>query len=136
MWVDETEKKWEREEAQRRREYEAKRTESLKLLVVPDELGDDEKAAWEVGAAMLRAKDRIIKLVDLELLRQFGRLRVMADRAYTEWNKNPERFSKIVTGIASDKMTPKVTIKENEHYIIFTESNKELENIMKHMGVL
>ena len=136
MCENSTMAKWEREDAQRRREYEAKRTESLKLLVVPEELGDDEKAAWEVGAAMIRTKDRIIKLVDLELLRQFSRLRVMADRAYTEWNKNPERFSKIVTGIASDKMTPKVTIKENEHYIIFTESNKELENIMKHMGVL
>jgi len=134
--MDSVEKRMQQEAEERARQYAIKREESLKLLVVPAELGTEEKAAWEIGATMIRAKERIIKHVDLELLRQFARLRVMADRAYSEWNKNPERFSKIVTGVASDKMTPKVTIKENEHYVVFSECNKELENVMKHLGLL
>ena len=55
----------------------------------------------------------------------------MRDRAWREYNKNPDRYIRIVTGICSDGKTPKVMVKENEHYKTLIDSNKQLEKILK-----
>ena len=55
----------------------------------------------------------------------------MRDRAWREYNKNPDRYIRIVTGICSDGKTPKVMVKENEHYKTLIDCNKQLEKILK-----
>ena len=55
----------------------------------------------------------------------------MRDRAWREYNKNPDRYIRIVTGICSDDKTPKVMVKENEHYKTLVDCNKQLEKILK-----
>ncbi len=60
----------------------------------------------------------------------YNYLKIMRDTAWVEWNKNPELQIKIVTGIEKDGKTPKVTLKENQHYGIFTECNRQLERIL------
>ena len=60
-------------------------------------------------------------------------VKVTRDRAWKEWNLKPERYIKIITGICSDGKTPKVLVKENEHYKIFTECNKQLEKLMEQL---
>lgn len=54
----------------------------------------------------------------------------LGDHAWTEWNKRPEKYIRIITGICSDGKTPKVVIKENEHYKIFSDCNKRLEKLL------
>ncbi len=55
----------------------------------------------------------------------------MRDRALREYNKNSDRYVRIVTGICSDGKTPKVMVKENEHYNTLIDCNKKLEKILK-----
>lgn len=56
---------------------------------------------------------------------------MMRDRAWREYNKNSERYIRIVTGICSDGKTPKVIVKENEHYKTLIDCNKQFEKILK-----
>lgn len=48
-----------------------------------------------------------------------------------EYNKNPERYTRIVTGLCQDGKTPKVMVKENEHYKTLNDCNKQLEKLLK-----
>jgi phage terminase small subunit len=108
--------------------------ESNKLLIPPDDLSDEEKQAWLYIAEMLRLSTRYIKtMADVELLRQYTQVKIMRDRAWMEWNKKPERYIRIVTGICNDGQTPKVVIKENEHYKIVTDCNKQIEKLLTDM---
>lgn len=55
----------------------------------------------------------------------------MRDRAWREYNKKPDRYIRIVTGICNDGKTPKVLVKENEHYKTLIDCNKRLECILQ-----
>lgn len=68
---------------------------------------------------------------DGELIYQYCQLKIMRDKALKTYLQNPERYIRIVTGLSSDGKTPKVTIKENEHYKTFQDCNKQLEKILK-----
>jgi hypothetical protein len=111
-------------------ERQKKIAESKERLIVPSDFDDKEKAAWEVAAQMLRERNDFVTHADLELIRQYARIRVIGDVAYKNWLANPERISKIVTGIAADKVTPKVTLKENEHYTTYMECDKRMQEIL------
>lgn len=105
--------------------------ESNKLLEPPADLTDEERAAWEYIATILTEGTSYIKKpADAELVRQYVQFKLMRDHAWTEWNKRPEKYIRIVTGICSDGKTPKVVIKENEHYKIFSDCNKRLEKLL------
>ena len=96
----------------------------------PDNLTAEEKEAWEYFVAVLKNGTNYKKTVaDVELVRQYVQHRVMRDRAWKEWNNKPERYIRIVTGICSDGSTPKIVVKENEHYQILNECNKQIEKI-------
>jgi len=69
-------------------------------------------------------------MADAELIRQYVQVKIMRDRAWIEWNKKPERYVRIVTGICADGKTPKVIIKENEHYAILNDCNKQMEKLL------
>ena len=62
--------------------------------------------------------------------RHYVQLKLMRDRAWVEWNKKPERYIRIVTGLCADGTTPKVMVKENEHYVILKDCNKQLEKLL------
>ena len=102
------------------------------ILKVPDNLTKTEKAAYAQIVKTL--KDSIkykLTLSDGELIWQYCQITIMRDRAWIEYNKNPERYIRIVTGISNDGKTPKVTVKENEHYKTLIDCNKHLEKILK-----
>ena len=102
------------------------------ILKIPSYLTDEEKKAYEKIAGSL--KDSIkyrLSHSDTELIWQYCQIKIMRDRAWREYNKNPERYIRIVTGICSDGKTPKVMVKENEHYKTLIDCNKQLEKILK-----
>jgi len=109
---------------------QALRERSSRLLDTPQDLTAEEKSAWEYLANMLRDAERILLVADLELVYQFVQCKVMRDRAWVEWNKNPDKYTLFVTGLCADGETPKVVIKENEYYAILNESNKRIEKIL------
>lgn len=101
------------------------------LLEAPNDLNEQEKIIWIEFANLLISSSNNIKTVaDKEMIRQYVYFKVLRDTAWIEWNKNPELTVKIVTGIDKDGKTPKVALKENSHYSIFTESNKQIEKIL------
>ena len=111
-----------------------KETEEInnRILKIPQYLSDEEKIAY--GEIMERLKASIkyrLTETDGELIWQYCQLKLMRDRAWREYNKNPERYIRIVTGICSDGKTPKVMVKENEHYKTLQDCNKHLEKILK-----
>lgn len=102
------------------------------ILKIPSYLTDEEKKAYEKIAGSL--KDSIkyrLSHSDTELIWQYCQIKIMRDRAWIEYNKNPERYIRIVTGICGDGKTPKVMVKENEHYKTLIDCNKQLEKILK-----
>ena len=105
---------------------------SNELLKAPPDLSDEERAVWEEIADLIIASTHYKKTAaDAELLRQYCQTKIMRDRAWVEYNKNPERYMRIVTGICADGKTPKVLVKENEHYKTLTDCNKQLEKLLK-----
>lgn len=135
MWIDEEtekrEKKWEQEQKRAREEYAKKLAESNKLLDAPDSLSAEERTAWDYIVNMLKSGGNYIKThADVELVTQYTQVKVMRDRAWIEWNKNPERYIRIVTGASADGKTPKITLKENEHYKILNDCNKKMEKLL------
>ena len=102
------------------------------ILQIPDYLTDEEKKAYEeiVGSLKESIKYRLSHS-DTELIWQYCQIKIMRDRSWREYNKNPERYIRIVTGICSDGKTPKVMVKENEHYKTLIDCNKQLEKILK-----
>jgi P27 family predicted phage terminase small subunit len=100
----------------------------------PDYLSEEEKEVWEDFVQILQENTRFRKtLADAELIQQYVQHKVMRDRAWQEWNKKPERYIRIVTGICADGTTPKIVVKENEHYRILNDCNKKIEKLLSHL---
>lgn len=102
------------------------------ILQIPNFLSQNEKEKYKeiVNELKVSIKYRLSKS-DSELIWQYCQLKIMRDRAWQEYNKKPERYVRIVTGICNDGKTPKVLVKENEHYKTLLDSNKQLEKILK-----
>lgn len=108
--------------------------EEKDLFVVPEEISEEEKKAWVEISKILNENTRYKKSeADRELLRQYCQTKVLRDRAWIEYNLKPERYIRFVVGLCQDGKTPKVVVKENEHYRTLTESNKQLERLMKEL---
>lgn len=125
--------KW-RKEIEEYNRINAIETERInnEILQIPNYLTDEEKIAYSEIVQTL--KDSIkyrLSSTDAELIWQYCQIKIMRDRAWREYNKNPDRYIRIVTGICSDGKTPKVMVKENEHYKTLIDSNKQLEKILK-----
>jgi len=100
----------------------------------PQDLSEAEQKVWREITDILRESSRTkISDADHELVRQYCQLTVARNRAWVEYNKKPERYTKIVTGICSDGITPKITLKDNAHYKTWLECNKQLEGLLKEM---
>ena len=121
-------------EMQERAKIEKIETKQIneKILQVPNDLVEEEKRVYEETIDTLKESiDYRLSNTDTELIWQYCQLKIMRDRAWREYNKNPERYIRIVTGICSDGKTPKVMVKENEHYKTLIDCNKQLEKILK-----
>ncbi len=121
-------------EMQERAKIEKIETKQIneKILQVPNDLVEEEKRVYEEIIDTLKESiDYRLSNTDTELIWQYCQLKIMRDRAWREYNKNPERYIRIVTGICSDGKTPKVMVKENEHYKTLIDCNKQLEKILK-----
>ena len=124
---------WEKEMMERNKKAQLEIKEfNNKILVVPECLNEYEKTTYE---EILKSLKESIKYklthTDIELIWQYCLIKIMRDRAWREYNKNPDRYIRIVTGICSDGKTPKVMVKENEHYKTLIDCNKQLEKILK-----
>lgn len=112
--------------------YNEQLEKSNLLLRPPADLSAEEIVVWKEITELIISSTRYKKTTaDIELVRQYCQTKIMRDRAWREYNKNPERYIRIVTGICSDGMTPKVMVKENEHYKTWIECNKLLEKLLK-----
>ena len=102
------------------------------VLQIPEFLSDEEKTTYvEIVATLKRSIRYRLSSTDAELIWQYCQIKIMRDRAWKEYNKKPDRYMRIVTGICSDGKTPKVMVKENEHYKTLQDCNKHLEKILK-----
>ena len=102
------------------------------ILQIPNYLTEEEKIAYSEIVNNLKESIKYrLSHSDVELIWQYCQLKIMRDRAWREYNKNPDRYMRIVTGICSDGKTPKVMVKENEHYKTLIDCNKQLEKILK-----
>lgn len=125
--------KWQKEmiENNKRNEEETKRIND-EILKVPEHLTDEEKVAYGEIIKTLKSSIKYrLSSTDEELIWQYCQIKIIRDRAWREYNKSPERYIRIVTGICSDGKTPKVMVKENEHYKTWLDCNKHLEKILK-----
>lgn len=103
-----------------------------RILQIPSGLSSEEQRAYTEIVDTLKESIRYkLSPSDAELIWQYCQLKVMRDRAWREYNLNPERYIRIVTGICSDGKTPKVQVKENEHYKTLQDCNRHLERILK-----
>jgi len=107
--------------------------ESNNLIEPPKGLTDEERAVWLEFIEILKGARYRKTLADVELVRQYVQHRLMRDEAWRQWSERPERYIRIVTGISSDGVTPKVIVKENEHYRILNDCNKYLEKILTNL---
>lgn len=102
------------------------------ILTIPDNLSVEEKIVYNEVISKFRKSIRYrLSHSDVELIWQYCQLKIMRDRAWKEYNKNQERYIRIVTGLSHDGQTPKITVKENEHYKTLIDCNKQLERILK-----
>ncbi len=102
------------------------------ILKVPSHLNDDERKIYQEIITQLKESIRYrLSKTDSELIWQYCQLKIIRDRAWKEYNKKPDRYVRVVTGICSDGKTPKVLVKENEHYRTLIDTNKQLERILK-----
>ncbi|MCL2023635.1 MAG: hypothetical protein FWG82_04610 [Oscillospiraceae bacterium] len=105
--------------------------EPNELIEPPQGLNEEEKSAWQHIYQILASSTRYRKtMADAELVRHYVQVKIMRDRAWSEWNKKPEKYIRIVTGVCTDGQTPKVVIKENEHYSILKDCNTQLQKIL------
>ena len=102
-----------------------------KILQIPSGLSPEEQAAYTIAETIKKSIKYRLTSVDAELIWQYCQLKVMRDRAWRAYNLNPERYTRIVTGICPDGKTPKIMVKENEHYKTLQECNRHLEKILK-----
>ena len=125
--------KWEKEmiEQNRKNTLDIEQNNN-EILKIPDYLTDEEKKAYEEIVSSLKESIKYrLSHSDTELIWQYCQIKIMRDRAWREYNKNPERYIRIVTGICGDGKTPKVMVKENAHYKTLIDCNKQLEKILK-----
>ncbi len=102
------------------------------ILKIPLNLAEEEFDAYkEIVHTLKKSIKYRLSPSDVELIWQYCQIKIMRDRAWKEYNKNPERYIRIVTGISNDGKTPKVVVKENEHYKTLIDCNKQLEKILK-----
>jgi len=105
--------------------------ESYKLIEPPENLTEIEREVWMDFVEMLKSGTRYKKtLADVELIRQYVQHRIMRDNAWQKWNEKPERYIRVVTGLCADGSTPKIIVKENEHYRILNDCNKYIEKLL------
>lgn len=125
--------KWEKEMIERNRKNALDiEQNNNEILQIPDYLTNEEKKAYEEIVSSLKESIKYrLSHSDTELIWQYCQIKIMRDRAWREYNKNPERYIRIVTGICGDGKTPKVMVKENEHYKTLIDCNKQLEKILK-----
>lgn len=103
-----------------------------RILTIPSYLTKEEKVAYSGIVQTLKESIHYrLSSTDAELIWQYCQIKIMRDRAWREYNINPDRYIRIVTGICSDGKTPKVMVKENEHYKTLIDCNKQLEKILK-----
>ena len=103
-------------------------------FIPPPDLGDLELPVWDEITEILRElRGTKMSDADHELIRQYCQLTVTRNRAWDSYSKNPERYTKIVIGICSDGKTPKIVLKDNEHYKTWLECNKHLDALLKEM---
>ena len=125
MDKEELKKAWEETERERLENND-------KILQIPSGLSPEEQAAYGSIAETIKQSVKYrLTSVDAELIWQYCQLKVMRDRAWRAYNLNPERYIRIVTGICPDGKTPKIMVKENEHYKTLQECNRHLEKILK-----
>ena len=125
MDKEELKKAWEETERERLENND-------KILQIPSGLSPEEQAAYSSIAETIKKSIKYrLTSVDAELIWQYCQLKVMRDRAWRAYNLNPERYIRIVTGICPDGKTPKIMVKENEHYKTLQECNRHLEKILK-----
>ena len=102
-----------------------------KLIEPPQDLNEQERRAWEHIYNILASGTRYRKtMADAELVRHYVQVKLMRDRAWQAWCEKPERYIRIVTGICADGATPKVVVKENEHYAILKDCNRQLQKLL------
>ena len=119
------------QEDAKKRQLETQEINS-KILAIPENITKEEKIAYaEIVQTLKESINYRLSATDTELIWQYCQIKVMRDRAWREYNRNPERYIRIVTGICSDGKTPKVMVKENEHYKTLIDCNKQLEKILK-----
>lgn len=103
-------------------------------FVPPQDMGEDEKQVWcDITGILRELKGTKMSDADHELIRQYCQLTVTRNRSWREYCEKPERYTKIVTGICNDGKTPKIVLKDNEHYKTWLECNKRLELLLKEM---
>jgi len=103
-------------------------------FIPPVDLSEDERVVWQEITDILRdLKTSKVSDADTELIRQYCQITVTRNRSWKEYCQKPERYTKIVTGICQDGKTPKVVLKDNEHYKTWSECNKHLESLLKEM---
>lgn len=125
--------KWEKEMIKNNKITQAE-TDKInnEILRIPRYLTDEEKITYEEIVKNLKESIKYrLSHTDVELIWQYCQIKIMRDRAWREYNKNPDRYIRIVTGICGDGRTPKVMVKENEHYKTLIDCNKQLEKILK-----
>lgn len=124
---------WEKDMIERNKKVQEE-TERInnEILQIPTCLNEEEKLAYkEIVKSLKESISYRLSHSDCELIWQYCQIKIMRDRAWKEYNKNPDRYIRIVTGICSDGKTPKVMVKENEHYKTLIDCNKQLEKILK-----
>ncbi len=125
--------KWQKEMIKKNKKVqeETEKTNN-EILQIPIYLTEEEKCVYEDIVKTLKESIKYrLSHSDTELIWQYCQIKVMRDRAWREYNKNPDRYIRIVTGICSDGKTPKVMVRENEHYKTLIDCNKQLEKILK-----
>jgi len=137
MFFDEDyEKREQQRKIQLKKQWERTEKERVegnnKILSIPEYLSKEEKESYVQIVDTLKESIKYkLSAIDVELVWQYCQIKIMRDRAWKEYNKNPDRYIRIVTGICSDGKTPKVLVKENEHYKTLQDCNKHLEKILK-----
>ena len=100
------------------------------IFHTPNDFTEDEKQVWFEICDAVKDAGYYVRAGDRLLFYEYVKIRIMRDRALKSWNEKPERYVKIVTGISPDGVTPKIIIKENEHYAIMLDCNKQIQNIL------
>lgn len=125
--------KWEQERLENNKKIATEiKIYNENILKSPPYLTESERRIYDEIINVLKESIKYkLSLSDLELIWQYCQIKIMRDRAWREYNKKPDRYIRIVTGICNDGKTPKVLVKENEHYKTLIDCNKRLECILQ-----